>query len=88
MTKSLHNVKNEKCTQQELEYGEKSENHGKGEIHTLGREIWRGKLKKLDNLEMSTLGHGIWEEKLKIMENEKNPLDHQKNDKITAKREK
>ncbi|KRX38616.1 hypothetical protein T09_3910 [Trichinella sp. T9] len=40
------------------------------------REIWRGKLKKLDNLEMSTLGHGIWEEKLKIMENEKNPLDH------------
>ena len=26
--------------------------------------------------------------KLKIMENEKNPLDHLKNDKITAKREK
>uniref|UniRef100_A0A0V1KJ65 Uncharacterized protein n=1 Tax=Trichinella nativa TaxID=6335 RepID=A0A0V1KJ65_9BILA len=24
------------------------------EIHTLGREIRRGKLKKLDNLEMST----------------------------------
>ena len=27
MTKSLINVKNEKCTLQEMEYGEKSENH-------------------------------------------------------------
>ena len=32
------------------------------EKHTLGREIRRGKLKKLDNLEMSTVGHGIWQE--------------------------
>ena len=83
MTKSLQKVKNEKCKLQELEYDEKSENHGKGEIHTLGREIWQGKLKKLDNLEMSTLGHGIWEEKLKIMENEKNPLDDFENEEIT-----
>ena len=32
----------------------------------------------------------IWNmaRKLKIMENEKHPLDHLKNDKITAKREK
>ena len=30
------------------------------EIHHLGCEIWRGKLKKLENLEMATLGHGIW----------------------------
>ena len=29
MTKSLKNVKNEKCTLKDLEYGEKSENHGK-----------------------------------------------------------
>ena len=28
----------------------------------LGREIWRGKLKKVENLEMSTVGHGIWQE--------------------------
>ena len=28
----------------------------------LGREIRRGKLKKVDILEMSTVGHGIWEE--------------------------
>ena len=28
----------------------KTENHGKWEIHNLGREISRGKLKKLDNL--------------------------------------
>ena len=29
---------------------------------TLGREIWRGKLKKVENLEMSTVGRGIWQE--------------------------
>ena len=62
MTKSLKNVKNEKCTLKDLEYGEKSENHGKGEIHTSGREICRGKLKKVKNLEMSTVGLGIWQE--------------------------
>ena len=62
VTKSLKTVKNEKCTLQGLEYGEKTENHGKGEIHTLGREIWRGKLKKVENLEMSTVGRGIWQE--------------------------
>ena len=43
-------VKNEKCTLKELEYGKKTENHEKKEIHTLGREIWRGKLKKVENL--------------------------------------
>ena len=37
---------------------------GKLEIHTLGLEIRRGKLKQLDNLEMSTVGHGIWQEKI------------------------
>ena len=62
MMKSLKNVKNEKFTLKDLEYGEKTENHGKGEIHTLGHEIWRGKLKKLENLEMSTVGRGIWQE--------------------------
>ena len=70
MTKSLKNVKNEKCTLKDLEYGEKTENHGKWEIHTLGREIWREKLKNVEHLEMSTVGrwicqetqnHGKWE---------------------------
>ena len=32
---------------------------GSWEIHTLGREILRGKLKSVENLEMSTVGHGI-----------------------------
>ena len=32
------------------------------EKYTLGREIWRGKLKKVENLEMSTLGRGICQE--------------------------
>ena len=54
--------KTEKCTLKDLEYGEKTENHGKRETHTLGREIWRGKLKKVENLEMSTVGRGIWQE--------------------------
>ena len=59
MTQSLKKGKNEKCTLQDLGYGEKTENHGKLEIHTLGREIWLGKLKKEENLEKSTVGHGI-----------------------------
>ena len=62
MTKSLKNVINEKCTLQDLEYSEKTENYGKSEIHTLGHEIWRGKLKNLENLEMFNVGHGIWQE--------------------------
>ena len=33
------------------------------EKYTLGSEIWRGKLKEVENLEMSTVGHGIWQEK-------------------------
>ena len=62
MTKSLKNVKNEKCTLQDLEYGKKTENQGKREIHTLGCEIQRGKLKNVENLEMSTVGLGIWQD--------------------------
>ena len=62
MTKSLQYVKNEKCTLKDLEYVEKTENHGKGEIQTLGREIWQGKLKKLEYLEMSSVGREIWQE--------------------------
>ena len=41
---------------------------------TLGREIWRGKLKNVENLEMSTVGRGK-ARKLKITENEKLPHD-------------
>ena len=51
----------------------KTENHGKWEIHTLGREIWRGKLKNLVNFEISTVGRG-YGKKLKITENEKYTL--------------
>ena len=40
----------------------KFENHRKCEIHTLGCELWRGKLKKVENLEMSSVGRGIWQE--------------------------
>ena len=40
-----------------------NENHGKWQIHTLGREIWQGNLKKVEYLEMSTVGREIWQEK-------------------------
>jgi hypothetical protein len=30
--------------------------------NTSGREIRRGKLKKVENVEMSTVGRGIWQE--------------------------
>ena len=88
MSKSLKNEKNEKCTLKDLEYGKKTENHEKKEIHTLGREIWRGKLKKMEYLKMSTVGRGNIARKLKIMINEKHNLDDLKNDEITKKREK
>ena len=78
---------NEKCTLKDLEYGEKTENHGKLEIHTLGREIWQGKLK---NVEKRNVHCMTWNmaRKMKIMENEKHTLDDLKNDEITKKREK
>ena len=57
------------------------------EKYTLGREIWRGKMKKVENLECP-LQYMEYGRKLKIMENEKHPLDDLKNDEITEKREK
>jgi hypothetical protein len=40
----------------------RTENHGKSKIFTLGPAILRGKMKKVEKLEMSTVGHGIWQE--------------------------
>ncbi|QIH95727.1 hypothetical protein GBG65_21430 (plasmid) [Curtobacterium flaccumfaciens pv. flaccumfaciens] len=80
-------MKNEKCTLKDLEYGEKlkiTEN----EIHTLGREIWREKLKKGGKFRNVHCRAWNMARKLKIMENEKHPLDDLKNDEITKKREK
>jgi hypothetical protein len=45
-----------------MEYGKKTENYGKREINTLDCQIRRGKLKKVENLEMSTVGHVRWQE--------------------------
>ena len=36
----------------------KKEKNRKREINTLGSEIWRGKLKKVENLEVYTVGLG------------------------------
>ena len=54
MARKLKNLKNENCTLQDLEYGEKTENHGKGETHTLGPIIWQKTLKNTEN-ETNTL---------------------------------
>jgi hypothetical protein len=54
-----------KCPLWDMYYVKKTENHGKWKIHTSGRGVWRGILKKVDNLEMSTVGHGIWGENWK-----------------------
>ena len=45
----MKKVENEKCTLQDLEYGQKTENHGKRETHTVGREIYRETLKNVKN---------------------------------------
>ena len=71
-----------------MEYGKKTEIHGKGEIHTLGNEIWRGKLKKCGNFRNVNCRTWNMARKLKIMENEKHPLDDLKYDEITENREK
>ena len=42
---TLKNVENDQCTQQDLKYGEKTENHGKCEIHIVGLEICRETMK-------------------------------------------
>ena len=51
-----------KCTMQDLEYDEKSEDHGERETHTVGYGIWRETVKKLKN-ETQTLFHLEYGEK-------------------------
>ena len=60
---------------------------GKWATHTVGCEIWRGKLKKLEN---GNVLCRTWNmaRKLKIMEYQKNTVDDLKNDEITGKLEK
>ena len=76
MARNTEKMKNEKCTLQDLEYGEKT---GK---------LKQGKLKNVENLEMSNCRTWNMARKLKIMENEKFPLDDLKNEEITENREK
>ena len=47
---TLQNIENEKCTLQNLEYGEKTENHGKGDTNTVSLGIWRETLRKVENV--------------------------------------
>ena len=43
---TVNNVKNEKCTLQDLLYGQKNAKCGKCDKHTVGPGIWRDKCKK------------------------------------------
>ena len=79
-------MRNEYCRTWNM--ARKFENHGKCEIHTLGREIWRGKLKKGGKFRNVHFRTWHMARKLKIMENEKHPPDDLKNDEITGNREK
>ena len=49
MAKKLKNLKNGKCTVEDLEYGEKPEIHGKRETHTVGHETYRETVKNVKN---------------------------------------
>jgi hypothetical protein len=54
MARKLKIMENEKCTLQDLEYGEKPEKCGKLDTTTVGLGIWQETLKNLEN-EKSTL---------------------------------
>ena len=58
------------------------------EIHTVGREIWRGKLKKGGKFRNVHCRTWNMARNLKIMVNEIHPLEDLKNDEMTEKREK
>ena len=47
MARNNKTVEKEKCTLYDLEYGEKNENHGKWEAHTVARVIWLETLKNV-----------------------------------------
>ena len=51
MARNTENMKNEKCTLQNLEYGEKTDQQGKGETHMAGPGIQKhGKTWKMRNV--------------------------------------
>ena len=57
-------------------------------MHTVGCEIWRGKLKKGGQFRIVHCRTWNVARKLKIMENEKHPLDDLKNPEFTEKLQK
>ena len=57
-----------------MEYGEKTENHGKWDTHTVGSVIMVRNIIKREKIEMHTVGPRVWRENWKIMENEKDTL--------------
>ena len=47
MARNTKNLENEKCPAQDLQYGEKTEKHGKLDTHTVGPGKWQETLKKV-----------------------------------------
>ena len=68
---TLKIMENEKCTLQNLEYGRKSENHGKCEAYTLQDLEYVEKTEKRGKLETHMVGPERWRESLKNVQNEK-----------------
>ena len=58
----MKNMENEKHPLDDLKNDEITEKREKRKMHTVGPGIWRGELKKVENLEMSTVGRGICQE--------------------------
>ena len=56
-TKTVQELEYEKYTLKVLDYGEKTDQHGKCDTHTLGSEIWRETVK---NVKMRNAHCMIW----------------------------
>ena len=62
MVRKLKIMENEKHPLDDLKNDEITEKCEILEMHTVGPEIWRRKLKNMEKLEMSPVGPGIWRE--------------------------
>ena len=87
MARITEKGENERCTLQDLEYGEKKEKRVKWKKNTVGPGIWRGTLKNVENknytLQDLKYGKKQTNKNLKIMENERKTLQGLEYDKKT-----
>ena len=53
MARNTEKWENEKCTPQDLEYGDKTEKRGKRETHMVGHEIWGERVKNAQDVKQT-----------------------------------